>query len=302
MASNWSPHSAALKRRQRKSAGDASKIMGALGVLDMDSDEEVDFLKLALEKDNNKPIRKGKKKGKKRSTSPNDRRSKSPVKKSPVKKSPVKSRSMSPTEKLRFNKKLQEQNGGATGLSQDDIPPAIAEKLSIIANPETKMKDRIALEVEMRRNPEEEPYLAEFRDKFDRKRFLAAKDEKDKQEEEEMAKFFSEEERRKQKELEELAAAKQKELDEIKAKQDREERMKEEVRLHQAKILVSDAEETRKHAEKMLIGVTEKLALAEMEEKERQQHIQEYMEENKDASHVDKVLTKAAMEQKDTVN
>jgi len=276
--------------------------MGALGVLDMDSDEEVDFLKLALEKDNNKPIRKGKKKGKKRSTSPNDRRSKSPVKKSPVKKSPVKSRSMSPTEKLRFNKKLQEQNGGATGLSQDDIPPAIAEKLSIIANPETKMKDRIALEVEMRRNPEEEPYLAEFRDKFDRKRFLAAKDEKDKQEEEEMAKFFSEEERRKQKELEELAAAKQKELDEIKAKQDREERMKEEVRLHQAKILVSDAEETRKHAEKMLIGVTEKLALAEMEEKERQQHIQEYMEENKDASHVDKVLTKAAMEQKDTVN
>merc|ERR1712187_672489 len=112
---------------------------------------------------------------------------------------------------------------------------------SIIANPETKMKDRIALEVEMRRNPEEEPYLAEFRDKFDRKRFLTAKDEKDKQEEEEMAKFFSEEERRKQKELEELAAAKQKELDEIKAKHDREQRMKEEVRLHQAKILVSDA-------------------------------------------------------------
>mmetsp|Transcript_40161 Transcript_40161/g.96900 ORF Transcript_40161/g.96900 Transcript_40161/m.96900 type:complete len:288 (-) Transcript_40161:185-1048(-) len=278
----WSPHSAALKRRQRKSSADASKILGALGSLNIsDDDDEIDYLKLALEKDKDKPLRKGKRKGKS--------------------KSPAKKRSLSPTDKLRENKKLVEKNGGDIVLSQDDIPPAIAEKLSIIADPDTKMRDRIALEVEMRKNPEEEPYLAQFKSKFDRKKFLKVKEQKDKEEEEQLKKNLEEEELRKIREQEDIAKAKLAEIEAQLAKEEREEKMKEEVRLHRAQVLVKDSEEVRKHAEQMLIGVTEKVALTEMEEKERKAKIEEFKKtEGAELSHVEIVLAEALMEQKDT--
>lgn len=281
LSKGWSPHSAALKRRQRKSSADASKILGALGNLDIsDDDDEIDFLKMALEKgDKDKPVRRGKKK---------DR-------------SPVKQRSLSPTDKLRENKKLLDQSGGDLNftLNQDDIPPEIAEKLAIIADPETKMKDRVALEVQMRKNPEEAHYLANFRDKFDRKKFLTKKSEKDMEEDEEKRKFFEEEEKRKQKEAEELAAAKQRELDEIKAKEEAEIRLQEEVRLHRAKVLVQDSEEVRKQAEKMLIGVTEKIALTEMQEMERRKALEEYLADNPDMSEVEIELATARFLQRE---
>lgn len=277
----WSPHSAALKRRQRKSSADASKILGALGNLDIDdNDDEIDYLKIALDKDKGKPLRRGKRKDKS--------------------KSPAKKRSVSPTDALRLNKKLIEEQGDDI-IAQEDIPPAIAEKLAIIADPESNMRDRIALEVEMRKNPEEEPYLAKFRDKFDRKKFLKAKEAKDKEEEKQMEKFFTEEEIRHQKEEEERARAKQAELDAIREAEEREQRMKEEVRLHRARVLAEGSEEARKNAEKMLIGVTEKLALNEMEEKEREARIEEFMEtEGKHLTHVEKELARALLEQKST--
>ncbi|KAL3932227.1 MAG: hypothetical protein SGBAC_010945 [Bacillariaceae sp.] len=276
----WSPHAAALKRRQRKSSADASKLLSSLGQLDIsDDEEEIDYLKLTLNKGKDKPLRKGKRK----------------------QKSPVKKRSLSPTNKLRENKKLAEKNGGDMVLSQDDIPPAIAEKLSIIMDPDTKLKDRIELEVAMRKNPEEEPYFAQFRTKFDRKKFLTVKAKKDKEEEDQLKKNLEEEELRKAREEENIAKAKLAEIEAELAKVEREEQMKEEVRLHRAKVLVQDSEEVRKKAEKMLIGVTEKVALTEMEEKERQARIQEFMEsEGKDLTHVEKVLAEALMEQKDT--
>jgi len=179
--------------------------------------------------------------------------------------------------------------------------PQFAEKLSIIMDPDTKMKDRIELEVAMRKNPEEEPYLAQFRTKFDRKKFLSVKAKKDKEEEDQLKKNLEEEELRKAREEENIAKAKLAEIEAELAKVEREEQMKEEVRLHRAKVLVQDSEEVRKKAEKMLIGVTEKVALTEMEEKERQARIQEFMEsEGKDLTHVEKVLAEALMEQKDT--
>mmetsp|Transcript_40162 Transcript_40162/g.96906 ORF Transcript_40162/g.96906 Transcript_40162/m.96906 type:complete len:82 (-) Transcript_40162:185-430(-) len=77
--------------------------------------------------------------------------------------------------------------------------------------------------------------------------------------------------------------------------------MKEEVRLHRAQVLVKDSEEVRKHAEQMLIGVTEKVALTEMEEKERKAKIEEFKKtEGAELSHVEIVLAEALMEQKDT--
>ncbi|CAJ1938924.1 unnamed protein product [Cylindrotheca closterium] len=275
----WSPHSAALKRRQRKSSADASKILGALGNLDIASDDEdIDLFKMAMEKDKDKPLRKGRRKGS----------------------SPAKKRSMSPRNKLLENKKLAEKNGGQVPL-QEDIPPAIAEKLAIISDPETDIKERIKLEVEMRKNPEEEEYLAIFRTKFDRKKFLSVKEQKDKEEQEQLQKNLKEEELRKKQEEEEFARARQAELDAQREKEEREERMKEEVRLHRAKVLVQDSEEVRKNAEKMLVGVIEKMALNEMEEKERQARIEEFLQkEGADLTHVEKELAKALMEQKST--
>lgn len=293
VSKGWSPHTAGLKRRQRKSSADASKLLSSLGALDIgDDDEDFDFLKMALQKeqkDKDKPVRRGKRKDK----SPNKKRSMSPLK----------NRSLSPTDALRANKKKMEESGtDLTLISQDDIPPEIAEKLSIIANPDTKMKDRIALEVEMRKNPKEEPYLAKFKHKFDNKKFLTKKHQKDEKAEEQLKKNLKEEEQRKVKEQEEFAAAKQRDLDEIKAKEEAEERMKEEVRLHRAKALVQDSEEVRKNAEKMLIGVTEKVAMAEMAELEQKKELEKYFEENKDMTDVEKALAEARLTQKETNN
>ena len=285
----WSPHTAGLKRRQRKSSADASKLLSALGNLDIeDPDDEVDFIKLALEKKEEKPLRRGKRKDK----SPNKKRSTSPVKQ----------RSLSPTDQLRANKKKMEERGSEIVLDQDDIPPAIAEKLSIIANPETKMKDRIALEVQMRKNPEEEPYLVKFKHKFDNKKFLKKKKQKDDEEQEQLKKNLEEEEKRQMKEKEEFAANRQRELDEQKAKEEAEIRMKEEVRLHRAKVLAQGTEEVRKHAEIMLTGVVEKLAKAEMSEMEKKKELEKYFEENDQLTDVERALIEARMFQKETKN
>jgi len=268
----WSPHVSALKRRQRKSSGDPSTIIGSLNMLDMDMDSDDDiFLNNNKTKRGVSPKRKmrGVRKG-----------TKKPVKKV---------LSLSPERK--------------NTSSQDDIPPVIQEKLAIISDPATPMRERIQLELEMRKIPKEEQYLAEFKHSFDRKKYLSVVEKRGKEEEEQLQKNLREEDSRVAQEEEKRAKAKLAEIEEEIAKHDRDEKLRDDIALHQQQIIAKDTEQVRKNAEKMLVRVTERGAMAEMEEKERKARIEEFRETNgKDLTHVEKVLAEAIMDQREIAN
>jgi len=192
-----------------------------------------------------------------------------------------------------------ERNKGTS--SQEDIPPAIQAKLAIISDPATPMRERIKLELEMKRNPEEEMYFTEFKNSFDRKKYLAFVAKREKEEEERLQSNLKKEEARALREKEERAKARAAEIEKEIAKLEREDKMREELALHCHQVIAKDSEEVRKNAEKMLIRVTERGAEAELEEMERQAKKEE-MHNSMDLSHVEKVLIEAIIDQKDTVN
>lgn len=263
----------ALKRRQRKSSGDTSAIICSLKTLEMggmDSDDEI-FLNNNKTKRGVSPKRKmrGVRKGNKK----------------PIKKL----LSLSPERK--------------NTSSQDDIPPVIQEKLAIISDPATPMRERIQLELEMRKIPEEEQYLAEFKHSFDRKKYLSVVEKKGREEVEQLQKNLREEDSRVAQEEEKRAKAKLAEIEEEIAKQERDDKLREDIALHQQQIIAKDSEQVRKNAEKMVVRVTERGAMAEMEEKERKARIEEFRETNgKDLTHVEKVLAEAIMDQREIDN
>ena len=87
---------------------------------------------------------------------------------------------------------------GKGRLSQEDLPMEVQKKLSILTDPTTPLKEKIELEVEMRNNPDEEVFLAEFRNNFSNKLYLEKKQEMERLEQEQLNKNLKEEAERAQ--------------------------------------------------------------------------------------------------------
>eukprot|EP00980_Cylindrotheca_fusiformis_P002626 scaffold618_cov130-Cylindrotheca_fusiformis.AAC.30 len=187
--------------------------------------------------------------------------------------------------------------------SQEDIPLEIQKKLAILTDPETPMKRRLEIEVEMMKNPEEKSIFSEFRHDFDRKKYLTEKEMRDKEEEEQMKKNMSEEAKRAAAEKEEFMKARQAELDAERAKKEREMKVQQEVELHRKMTVAKDSEALRKNAESVVAKVAEKKAREKLEEEERQARLLEFRrKEGAQMPHVNRVLTEALLEQQETKN
>ena len=60
-------------------------------------------------------------------------------------------------------------------LTVEDIPLKVLEKLAKLSDPDVPLKERVQLEVEMMKDPYEKKVMVDFRQKFDRKKFLEHK-------------------------------------------------------------------------------------------------------------------------------
>ena len=111
---------------------------------------------------------------------------------------------------------------GKGRLSQEDLPMEVQKKLSILTDPTTPLKEKIELEVEMRNNPDEEVFLAEFRNNFSNKLYLEKKQEMERLEQEQLNKNLKEEAERAAKEQEEFMKIRLAQVEEELQKQERE--------------------------------------------------------------------------------
>lgn len=187
--------------------------------------------------------------------------------------------------------------------SQEDLPMEVQRKLAIITDPDTSMKKRLEIEVEMMKNAEEKSYLSEFRHDFDRRKYLTDKEIKDKEEADQLNKNLREEAKRAALEQEEFSKARLAEVEAELAKQEREEKMEKEVDLHRKMVVAKDTEELRKNAENVVAKVAEKNAREKLAEEERQARLAEFRrKEGANMPHVNRVLTEALLEQHETAN
>jgi hypothetical protein len=135
-------------------------------------------------------------------------------------------------------------------LTVEDIPLKVLEKLAILSDPDVPLKERVQLEVDMMKDPYEKKVMVDFRQKFDRKKFLEHKAEYEQNIQEKIhADILTEAE--KEKEFKRVLAEKrQKEVEEEIAKAEREAQMLKDARTHAAKSIAEGMEQVRKDAEK----------------------------------------------------
>ena len=189
---------------------------------------------------------------------------------------------------------------GKGRLSQEDLPMEVQKKLSILTDPTTPLKEKIELEVEMRNNPDEEVFLAEFRNNFSNKLYLEKKQEMERLEQEQLNKNLKEEAERAAKEQEEFMKIRLAQVEEELQKQEREIQLQKDVQMHMSKVAAKDAKDLRKGAERALVSVTKKKAKAHLAEQERQARLTHFRKRHGGLSHVEMKLKEAMLEQKET--
>jgi len=184
---------------------------------------------------------------------------------------------------------------------QDKIPIEIQHKLMKVTDPELSIKDRVEMEIEMMKDPEEKRILVKFKNKFDRKRFLESLsyEEQIKQEkiradirleEEKEAEFMQslqeKRERERQEELERLRREKQVEVD---------------AQRHKAQIVARDMTYIKEAAlEAATVSVDRNIREKQLEEEENRKRIEEFRRnEGKNMHDAQRALREAMMEQKD---
>lgn len=178
----------------------------------------------------------------------------------------------------------------------EKVSPEVRSKLAKIFNKQTPMKERLQLEVEMMKDPEERKTLADFRYKAERKMFNMKILESEAAQQELLEKNLSEEAKRRAAEELEFAKKRQERMKEEKAKKEREDQLEHEVKVHAAKTVAMGAEELRRDAEKTAEAAARNKAKREQEEQEREERIQAFLNgEGKSMTDVERELKLARM-------
>ncbi len=237
----WSPHTAALHRRRKMGEKSKTKVLGSLGGLDLNDDDDDMFLKKAS--------------------------SKSPVKKST--KASIASSRLGSLKDIDPDKELRE--------SLEKVTPEVRSKLAKVFNKNTPMKERLQLEVDMMKDDDERKILAEFRYKVERKNFNVKILESEEAQQDLLAQNLAEEAKRQAEEDKEFAKRRQERIEEEIAKKEREAEIERQVKMHKARNIAMGAEELRKEAEKTAEAALRNKKKKEQAEKEREERIQEFI-------------------------
>lgn len=285
----WSPHSAALHRRRQLGDDSKSRIISSLTNLNFDDDDD----------DNDKDHGAGNNNHNNSSSIINNNNSsgtdtfqKFSPGKSPGRKS--NSRSLTASVKDSLNKKYDAEKELQESLAK--LSPQVREKLAKIFNKATPMKERIQIEIEMMKHPEEGPILSDFKWKVERKQFNIQILESIESQQELLDRNLAEEAKRAKKEQMELAKKRQEKIEEEIAQKERELEIERQVKIHKAKNIAMGAEELRKDAEKSAEAAIRNKKKKDQLAKEREEKIQAFLNgPGKQMTHVERELKIARM-------
>ena len=253
----WSPHTAALHRRRTIGEKSKNKVLGSLGGLALDDDDDDLFLKKGTT-------------------------------------SPVKPRASHVANRRGSLKDVDPDKELRESLQK--VTPEIRSKLAKVFNKNTPMKERLQIEVDMMKDLEERKILADFRYKVERKNFNVKILESEEAQQELLARNLAEEARRKAEEDEEFAKRRQQKLEEEIAKREREAEIERQVKIHKAKNIAMGAEELRREAEKTAEAAIRNRKKKEQALKEREAKIQAFINgEGKHMTDVERELKIARM-------
>lgn len=256
----WSPHTAALHRRRTIGEKSKNKVLGSLGGLSLDDDDEDLFLKKAT---TTSPVK------------PNTRSSTIANRRGSLK-------DVDPDKELRE--------------SLQKVTPEIRSKLAKVFNKNTPMKERLQIEVEMMKNLDERKILADFRYKVERKNFNVKILESEEAQQELLAQNLAEEAKRKAEEDGEFAKRRQQKMEEEIAKREREAEIERQVKIHKAKNIAMGAEELRREAEKTAEAAIRNRKKKDQALKDREAKIQAFINgEGKKMTDVERELKIARM-------
>lgn len=230
----WSPHSAALHRRRQLGDDSKSRIISSLTNLNFDDDDDNDKDHGAGNNNHNNSssiINNN-------NSSGTDTFQKFSPGKSPGRKS--NSRSLTASVKDSLNKKYDAEKELQESLAK--LSPQVREKLAKIFNKATPMKERIQIEIEMMKHPEEGPILSDFKWKVERKQFNIQILESIESQQELLDRNLAEEAKRAKKEQMELAKKRQEKIEEEIAQKERELEIERQVKIHKAKNIAMGAE------------------------------------------------------------
>jgi len=276
----WSPITAALHRRRQVGEKTKNKVLGSLNSLDLEDEDDIFF-----------------------KSPPVKRRSEPLIPKMPglEKTRPRKSKSKSPTRRKRSDstrqaklKKKEAEEDLKRSLAQ--YTPEVRAKLAKVFDPTTPMKERLQVEVDMMKIPDERKILAELRYKVARKSVNVRYLENLAANEENLQKNLAEEAVRAKEEEKELARLRKERIDEEKAKKERDQRLRKEVDFLKKKGIAEGAEELRKEAEKTAEAAVKNHKRKIQKQREKEQMIQDFKDGiGKDMTEVNRELAIARL-------
>lgn len=159
-----------------------------------------------------------------------------------------------------------------------ECTPKVRAKLAKVFDPKTPMKERLQVEVNMMKIPDEQKILADLRYKVKRKSVNVRYLENLASNEDYLQKTFAEEEVRAREEEKELARLRQERIDEENAQKERERRLCRELDILKKKEIAEGAEELRKEAEKMARAVVKNHNKKIKKKRQKERMIQEFKE------------------------
>ncbi|KAL3933376.1 MAG: hypothetical protein SGARI_003722, partial [Bacillariaceae sp.] len=159
--------------------------------------------------------------------------------------------------------------------------------------------ERVQLEVDMSRDPFEKKIMVKFRNTFDRKAFLALKNEYEQNEERKIAKNFMTEQEKERAFKREVAAKRQKEVEAEIAKAEREAKTVEDARKHAVKSIAEGMEQLRTDAEKTVQVASENRFKKKQEEQKMEAELEHFRRtEGKYMHEAQRALKEARIAQK----
>jgi hypothetical protein len=273
---------------------DKNKALGAVAGLNLDDDEEEDFLTKSLNSNQaaKEATRRSKTKKDKTATAEvaakkaKQRSAKRTVGAAAAKKAAVKNKDEA-AEELK------------TSIEKLSADPQVQAKLAKMIDPKTPMKERLELEVAMMRHPVERKVLADFRYKKDRTSYLVNVVETQEHEEEQLNKNLAQEAVRAGEENKYFAKKREEKIEEEIAGRERDAQLERDVRHHKAKAIAMNAEQLRKDAEQTVEIATKNKAVKERKEKDREEKLNRFREnEGKNMTDVERALYEARLMQR----
>jgi hypothetical protein len=302
---SWSPHISSLSRRRDFSEDEKNKLHNSLGNLGLLDDDEEDFLSpakptsdgnLALAKERRKA---GKRPGTLKSSTTTSTTVSSGTSPSSGKR-PVKSKSSAgKSPGIKPIRRKSTSKTASSDIKQEDIPIEILEKLMVLTDPETSVRERAEIEVDMSKDPYAKSILVNFRQKFDRKAFLKQKAQMDQEAEAQMAKNIKDSDKKEAEFQKEVARKRQQKIEEEIARAKREAKMLEDARKHAVKEIATGLEQVRKDAEKTVVRAKQNILKKKEEQEAMEREIEEFRrKEGKYMHDAQRALREAMITQK----